>query len=195
VVSCHCPSLPFANRGPSPHLRSGWDFHRARDYKSRLIYVSVMASRASHIITVLICRYASGPLAQIPPPSDDDAEGDQLVRDFAAQLRFAREQTGLSQEAVAARLGVTQPNISEIESGQVNVSLKTMARLANALGCALSVHLLPPNPTPFEGRVDHFIHEALRALVRTIDLLRSPAVRAAEQQSLRRRRGRPRKTN
>lgn len=143
--------------------------------------------------TIPIPSCASAALAQSPPPPEEDAEDDRLLREFGAQLRFAREQVGLSQDAVAGRVGTgwVQSNISAIEAGQVNVSLRTMVRLAEAVGGALSLHLLPPSSVSAGARPEYFIHEAIRILARAVDLLRSPAVRAAERQEGRRRRGRP----
>jgi transcriptional regulator with XRE-family HTH domain len=145
------------------------------------------------IIRPFLSWHASLPLARSLPPTDDDAGGDQVLREFGARLRLARDQSGLSQEAVADQLGVTQAHISQIESGQINVSLKTIARLAGAVGCTLSLHLLPPNPAPAEARAEHFIQEAILGLVRAIGLLRAPAVCADHPP--RRRRGRSQKND
>jgi DNA-binding XRE family transcriptional regulator len=54
----------------------------------------------------------------------------------------ARTRRGLTQAQVAERLGVAQPAVARIESGK-NVSLKTLRRYADAVGCKLQVRFVP----------------------------------------------------
>jgi transcriptional regulator with XRE-family HTH domain len=49
---------------------------------------------------------------------------------LAARLREARESAGLSQEDVAAKLGLPRPAISQIENGHRRVEALELARLA-----------------------------------------------------------------
>jgi transcriptional regulator with XRE-family HTH domain len=64
-----------------------------------------------------------------------------LIEHKIAQLRKRR---GLTQAALAQRSGVTQPMIAQIESGKLNnLTLKTLARTACALGASLKVDLVP----------------------------------------------------
>jgi transcriptional regulator with XRE-family HTH domain len=53
---------------------------------------------------------------------------------FTANLRRLREERGLSQEAVGDRAGMTQSQYARIERGDVDPTLKTLKRLATALG-------------------------------------------------------------
>jgi DNA-binding XRE family transcriptional regulator len=53
---------------------------------------------------------------------------------FTANLRRARAERGLSQEAVGDRAGMTQSQYGRIERGEVDPSIKTLARLGTALG-------------------------------------------------------------
>jgi transcriptional regulator with XRE-family HTH domain len=127
---------------------------------------------------------------QSSPPTEDE---DQILRDFGAQFRLAREYAGLSQEVVAERLGMTQPNVSEIERGQVNVTLKMMVRLASAVNGALSLHLMPSGPVTAEARIERFLEEFqffLLGLLDQVNKLRPPAVHLAEAEPERPRRGR-----
>jgi transcriptional regulator with XRE-family HTH domain len=57
---------------------------------------------------------------------------------FGQRLKEIREQKGLSQERLAALAGLNRTYISKIERGERNVSLQTAARLADALGVAVS---------------------------------------------------------
>jgi transcriptional regulator with XRE-family HTH domain len=54
-----------------------------------------------------------------------------------------RKRKGLTQAALARRSGVSQPMIAQIESGKLNnLTLKTLARTARALGASLKVDLI-----------------------------------------------------
>jgi transcriptional regulator with XRE-family HTH domain len=57
---------------------------------------------------------------------------------FTANLRRARKERGLSQEAVGDRAGMTQSQYGRIERGEVDPSIKTLARLAAAVGATAS---------------------------------------------------------
>jgi transcriptional regulator with XRE-family HTH domain len=53
---------------------------------------------------------------------------------FGENFRRFRTQAGLSQEAVAVRMGVDRAHVSSMERGQQNVTLSTMWLAAEALG-------------------------------------------------------------
>jgi transcriptional regulator with XRE-family HTH domain len=59
------------------------------------------------------------------------------------ELRAARERIGLSQTALADRLGVSPAYISKIEAGRANLTVGALARISTALGCHLHVELVP----------------------------------------------------
>jgi len=64
-----------------------------------------------------------------------------LIEHKIASLRKRR---GLTQAALAQRSGVSQPMIAQIESGRLNnLTLKTLARTARALGASLKIDLIP----------------------------------------------------
>jgi transcriptional regulator with XRE-family HTH domain len=63
---------------------------------------------------------------------------------FGRNVRAKREQAGLKQVEVGERIGVGQQRLALIESGKQNVTLKTMASLAEALGCDLPGMLVEP---------------------------------------------------
>jgi transcriptional regulator with XRE-family HTH domain len=54
-----------------------------------------------------------------------------------------RIQRGLTQEEVAQRAGTTQSVIARIESGEQNISIKTLSKLANALKANIRIDLQP----------------------------------------------------
>ncbi len=55
----------------------------------------------------------------------------------------ARRESGLSQQELARRTGITQADISKIENGNANPSIKTLKRLANGLGRKLIIQFTP----------------------------------------------------
>jgi DNA-binding XRE family transcriptional regulator len=60
------------------------------------------------------------------------------------EMLNARVRAGLTQDAVAARMGTTKSAISRLESaGKHNPSLATLKRYGAAVGCELHVTLVP----------------------------------------------------
>jgi len=60
------------------------------------------------------------------------------------QMLRARSRAGLTQDAVAAKMGTTKSAISRLESaGKHAPSLETLKRYAEAVGCELQVRLVP----------------------------------------------------
>ena len=56
---------------------------------------------------------------------------------FGAAVRQLREQRGLSQSALAKRLGTSQPTLSALEHGQRNPGLDALFRLAEQLDVSI----------------------------------------------------------
>jgi ribosome-binding protein aMBF1 (putative translation factor) len=59
------------------------------------------------------------------------------------ELVSARQQQGLSQTVVAARMGTSQSVVARLESGAIDVRLSTLERYATAVGRDLDLRLLP----------------------------------------------------
>jgi transcriptional regulator with XRE-family HTH domain len=57
-------------------------------------------------------------------------------------LRQARERAGITQRELAERLGCTQPAISQAETGGASLSVATLQRFADALGCELQLAIV-----------------------------------------------------
>ena len=64
-----------------------------------------------------------------------------LLKRVGARLRKARQEKGLSQEALAHAAGLDRSYVSGLERGEFNVSLVTLAKLARAAGVKISVLL------------------------------------------------------
>jgi transcriptional regulator with XRE-family HTH domain len=62
------------------------------------------------------------------------------------QVRDIRQRSGLSQRALAARAGVPQPTIAEIEAGRREPSITLLSRLTEAAGYELKLELQPLPP-------------------------------------------------
>lgn len=67
-----------------------------------------------------------------------------LVRE---NLRRIRELKGLSQEVVAERADMTQPNYSRLENGPSKPTLSTLVRVSDAMGCTIQELIAIEGPT------------------------------------------------
>jgi transcriptional regulator with XRE-family HTH domain len=63
------------------------------------------------------------------------------VEDAATVIRRARRQAGLTQAALAARAGVTQPVVAAYETGRRDPTLPTLRKLLAAAGYGLDLSL------------------------------------------------------
>ena len=62
-----------------------------------------------------------------------------MPQSVARRLKYIRQQKGLTQRELAARVGITQPYIVMLETGKrTNPSLQLLQRLARALRVPLS---------------------------------------------------------
>ena len=72
----------------------------------------------------------------------------ELEYQVASQMLKARSRAGLTQDAVAERMGTTKSAISRLESaGKHTPSLATLSRYASAVGCELRVRLVRQKAT------------------------------------------------
>ena len=62
----------------------------------------------------------------------------QFIRDMLA----CREERSLSQQGLADLTGIDRSDISRIENGNANPSLKTMKRIASGLGKRLEIRIV-----------------------------------------------------
>ncbi len=68
---------------------------------------------------------------------DGGGESTPLAVGLGEALRVRREQLGLSQAQVAARAALGRGRVGDLERGEHNPSLETLARLADALATPL----------------------------------------------------------
>lgn len=57
----------------------------------------------------------------------------------------ARKASGLTQKDLAERTGIAQGDISKLENGSANPSLRTLRRLADGMGMKLKLEFVPAN--------------------------------------------------
>ena len=67
---------------------------------------------------------------------------DQIVR----AIIEGREENHLTQNQLAHATGIHQTNISKLESGSANPSLRTLKRLAAGMGMKLKLEFVPAQP-------------------------------------------------
>ena len=68
----------------------------------------------------------------------------ELEYQVASQMLRARSRAGLTQDAVAERMGTTKSAVSRLESaGKHAPSLATLKRYASAVGCDITIRLVP----------------------------------------------------
>ena len=73
------------------------------------------------------------------------SEYDALEPEFAIirAMVDTRKESGLTQKQLAEQTGIAQGDISKIENGNGNPSLKTLKRLASAMGMKLKLEFVP----------------------------------------------------
>ncbi len=74
-------------------------------------------------------------------------EYDRLQPEFAIiqAMLDARKASGLTQKDLADRTGIAQADISKLENGNANPSLRTLQRLAAGMGMKLKLEFVPVN--------------------------------------------------
>lgn len=80
--------------------------------------------------------------------------------DTTGSLRAARRRAGLSQEAVAARIGTSQPAVARLESRAADPRLGTVERYLAAVGATLAV--VPQAAQPSLAQAGEGVTSALR---------------------------------
>ena len=55
----------------------------------------------------------------------------------------ARKNSGLTQKELSERTGIAQGDISKLENGNANPSIRTLQRLASGMGMTLKLEFLP----------------------------------------------------
>ena len=74
----------------------------------------------------------------------------ELAFRIGSSIRELRESAGLSQRALAQRMGTSQAQVARVEAGMVAATLSTLQRAAQALDVVLTVDFVERSniPTP-----------------------------------------------
>jgi transcriptional regulator with XRE-family HTH domain len=68
--------------------------------------------------------------------------------DFTEEALGIMAEQGISKADLARKLGVSKPYVTKLLGGGANLTLESMVRLAEALGCSLSTHLTQAGFSP-----------------------------------------------
>lgn len=79
-----------------------------------------------------------------------------LARMVASTLIAYRSENGLSQRGLAKRLGVSQPRVVELESGEKNPQIETLIKVSAAIGVEFAIDVVPA------GREPKLVRKAVR---------------------------------
>lgn len=79
-----------------------------------------------------------------------------LARMVATTLIAYRSENGLSQRGLAKRLGVSQPRVVELESGEKNPQIETLIKVSAAIGVEFAIDVVPI------GREPKLVRKAVR---------------------------------
>ena len=87
---------------------------------------------------------------------------------LAHEMLAARARAGLTQEAVASRMGTTKSAISRLESaGKHAPSVASLKKYAAAVGCTLKIELVPTAPKRRRGAQPRHSTEPARKAAQT----------------------------
>lgn len=99
---------------------------------------------------------------------------EQATRPSRGWIRAIRDALGMTSAQLAKRIGVTQPRIIEMEKAEVhgNISLHSLERAAEAMGCRLVYALVPMEPLTetLQQRADAIAIKQLAAVDQTMRL-------------------------
>lgn len=70
------------------------------------------------------------------------------AREFAATLLRYRAEHKLSQRALAKKLGISQPRVVKLESGEHNPEIDTIINAVRSLGIEFALDVAPTNRKP-----------------------------------------------
>lgn len=102
-----------------------------------------------------------------------------ILAHVAANVRRLRQERGLSQAGLAELSGISRRMIVAVESGEANVSLSSVDRLAAALGVSFTQIVRPPDATD-SRRIEGLAWRGAEPDSHAVLLGGAPATREAE---------------
>ena len=91
-----------------------------------------------------------------------------IVPQPSGWIKTVREAIGMTVSQLAARLGVTQPRITKMESNEDNLKLSTMKKAAEAMNCEFVYYFKPR--TTFQNLVDEQAQKKAVEVLKTVNV-------------------------
>lgn len=91
-----------------------------------------------------------------------------IVLQSSGWIKTVREAIGMTVSQLAARLGVTQPRITKMESNEDNLKLSTMKKAAEAMNCEFVYYFKPR--TTFQNLVDEQAQKKAAEVLKTVNV-------------------------
>ena len=91
-----------------------------------------------------------------------------IVPQPSGWIKTVREAIGMTVSQLAARLGVTQPRITKMESNEDNLKLSTMKKAAEAMNCEFVYYFKPR--TTFQNIVDEQAQKKAAEVLKTVNV-------------------------
>ena len=91
-----------------------------------------------------------------------------IVPQCSGWIKTVREAIGMTVSQLAARLGVTQPRITKMESNEDNLKLSTMKKAAEAMNCEFVYYFKPK--TTFQNLVDEQAQKKAAEVLKTVNV-------------------------
>lgn len=91
-----------------------------------------------------------------------------IVPQPSGWIKTVREAIGMTVSQLAARLGVTQPRITKMESNEDNLKLSTMKKAAEAMNCEFVYYFKPK--TTFQNLVDEQAQKKAAEVLKTVNV-------------------------
>ena len=91
-----------------------------------------------------------------------------IVPQSSGWIKTVREAIGMTVSQLAARLGVTQPRITKMESNEDNLKLSTMKKAAEAMNCEFVYYFKPK--TTFQNLVDEQAQKKAAEVLKTVNV-------------------------
>lgn len=76
----------------------------------------------------------------------------QLIAGVTGQIRAAMQTAGVNKAELAEKLTISKSSVTQLLSGQRNMTLATLSDIADAIGLAVSITLTEQEPTKTEAR-------------------------------------------
>jgi transcriptional regulator with XRE-family HTH domain len=103
------------------------------------------------------------PASQKATEAQVDEEQSRLITQVTNEINWHMRERNLSRADLASRMGVSPGRVSQVLSGGENLTLRTLATLATALGTQFDLTLSAREPVVEESAVEETVVEETRA--------------------------------